>query len=508
MRPSGITELRDVRADVEDAADVVVVGSGAAGAVAARELRAAGLDVVVVEEGPYIGDELLGGDTWSAFKHLWRDRGMQVAQGRLMLPFLQGCAVGGTTVINGAIVHRVPEPIVEAWRRDFGAGELLGANALEDAYTELDRLLSVAPTPEPVWGRNNRILRVGCDALGWQSNAIVRNVRDCAASGACAQGCARGRKQSMLVAVLPDALASGVRMYATSRVDRVTIERGVATGIVGRFRDPRTGERGPALRIRARRAVVLAASAIQTPTLLAASGVGRASSLVGRRLQAHPGAGVLGVFDEPVDLATGATQGAESTHFWNERMKFETVGMPLDVLLGRLPGFGADLMRRAQDASHIAQIGVQVRAEAHGRVRRLPWGAPLISYDLTDADVARLKLGIKRVGQILFAAGARAIHPGIFGVADTLTSPTELDHIDAVPNDPSRFHGIAAHLFGTAVMGTDPQRSVVGPTLECHDAKSLYVFDSSVFPTNMGVNPAHTISAVALLAARGLAGRL
>jgi choline dehydrogenase-like flavoprotein len=62
-----------------------------------------------------------------------------------------------------------------------------------------------------------------------------------------------------------------------------------------------------------------------------------------------------------------------------------------------------------------------------------------------------------------------------------------------------------AHLFGTAVMGEDPGSAVVSPSLECHELPGLYVFDSSVFPTNLGVNPQHTICAMAWRAAEALA---
>ena len=57
-------------------------------------------------------------------------------------------------------------------------------------------------------------------------------------------------------------------------------------------------------------------------------------------------------------------------------------------------------------------------------------------------------------------------------------------------------------------MGRDPRGSVVGPELEAHELPGLYVFDSSVFPTNIGVNPQHTISAVSWLAAERLAARI
>jgi choline dehydrogenase-like flavoprotein len=91
--------------------------------------------------------------------------------------------------------------------------------------------------------------------------------------------------------------------------------------------------------------------------------------------------------------------------------------------------------------------------------------------------------------------------PGVHGLPERIHSIDEADKIFDLPDDPRRFHTIAAHLFGTAVLGKDPASSVVGEDCQAHDVRGLYVTDSSVFPTNMGVNPQHSISAVSWLIA-------
>jgi choline dehydrogenase-like flavoprotein len=216
---------------------------------------------------------------------------------------------------------------------------------------------------------------------------------------------------------------------------------------------------------------------------------------------------VLGVFDQPVQVWFGATQGYETMHFWNERMKLETVGMPLELVGARLPELGPALMRSLTGYGHLAIWGVEVRARAEGRVRRGPFGGTSIHFDLTDEDVRTMKLGIKRLVQLMFAAGAREVLPGVHGLPDRISSPDEIEKIFALPDDPRLVHFIAAHLFGTARLGPDAASGVVGPELEAHDLPGLYVFDSSVFPSNIGVNPQHTISAVSWLAAERLAAR-
>jgi choline dehydrogenase-like flavoprotein len=492
---------------IEDLVDVVIIGSGAAGATAARVLTEAGLEVAIIEEGPYVPTEQLRSDMYSALKQVWRDMGFQVARGRAFSPILQGRCVGGTTAINGAIIHRMPESIHEHWCEEYGVRPWLSYGDLSRVWDQLDSELHVGQAPEPVRGLNNLLMEKGATATGARGNWVRRNVKDCQGSAHCAQGCPTASRQSMNVSYVPRSLEAGARLYATCRADKLLSKNGRAVGVRGRFRHPLTGERGAKLTVRARRAVIVAASAIQTPLFLQKNGIGRASGLVGQRLQGHPGTAVAGIFDRPVNMGFGATQGYETTHFWSDRMKLETVSMPPELAAARLPGFGHRLMERLGDFNNTTMWGVQIRARAHGSVRRGFGGTADIRFCNTSEDVATLKQGVLRLAEMQFAAGAREVSPGVHGLPETVKTMDEMARIRDLPDDPRLFHTIVAHLFGTAVMGLGPRSSVVAPTLEAHDVQGLYVLDSSVFPTNMGVNPQHTICAMAWLASERIAER-
>jgi len=80
--------------------------------------------------------------------------------------------------------------------------------------------------------------------------------------------------------------------------------------------------------------------------------------------------------------------------------------------------------------------------------------------------------------------------------------------LDDAPLDPRSYNCIATHLFGAARMGPDARSSVVDPDFCVHGTENLFVVDSSVFPTNLGVNPQHTIMAMSRLASLRLADRV
>jgi choline dehydrogenase-like flavoprotein len=205
-------------------------------------------------------------------------------------------------------------------------------------------------------------------------------------------------------------------------------------------------------------------------------------------------------------MSFGATQGAEMIHLRRtERIKLETISMPPELGAVRIPGIGQELMRRMGDFPNLAVWAVVIRAEAEGTVKPGLGGRDKVKLTLTHADVERARKGTAMLARLMFEAGAREVWPGIFGIPSVSRSIDEVRLIEEVPPEPRLFSMITTHLFGAARMGTDPRASVVGTDFQAHEARGLYVVDSSVFPTNLGVNPQHSIMAMARLAATRIA---
>jgi choline dehydrogenase-like flavoprotein len=115
----------------------------------------------------------------------------------------------------------------------------------------------------------------------------------------------------------------------------------------------------------------------------------------------------------------------------------------------------------------------------------------------------RIRAAMHVIAKTHFAAGARAVLPGIYGFPYRL-GPDEVDRLADAPLDPRAYVGILSHLFGGCVMGSDPARSVCDERGRVRGYDGLYVVDASAIPTNLGVNPQHTIMALARHWARAL----
>jgi choline dehydrogenase-like flavoprotein len=489
---------------IEIEADYVVVGSGAGGAAAAVILARAGLTVAVVEAGPWRAPEDYPSSTLGTMRDLFPDWGALVTQSRALWPIVQASCVGGTTVVNSAIIVRTPADCFSRWEEEYGID---GDDLRDRVWEHQDRIedeLHAGVVPPDARGRFNTLAMDGADALGWDSHYMVRSVWDCEGTGQCLQGCKKARKQSTNVNWLPEVIDRGGWVLSCAPVDRVDFERARATGVSGRLRDPVTRRHGSSFRVRARRGVVVAASATQTPVLLARSGL--RSKALGTLFRAHPGTGVFGVYDDPVDQNVGATQAWASLLYRDDPgFKLETLAIPPEMVAGRLPGGGAELVRRFSKYRHMAMWVAAVRAESAGTVRPGLFGEPVVKYMLDEADMHRFRQGLANVARLHFAAGARAVVPGIYGLPYEL-GPDEAHLIEEGPLDPRAYIAILSHLFGGCAMSADPRQGVCDERGRVHGVDGLWVADASMIPTTIGVNPQHTIMALASIVAEHLAG--
>lgn len=486
-----------------DGADFVVVGSGAGGATAALVLAEAGHDVVVLEEGPAVRDEDRGLGSQEAFMRLFRDRGTQVAMGRSVIPMLQGRCLGGTTVVNGAIVWRMPE---DAHERCFGhprARELLPLREILARMDRIERDLSIAPAPDRLLGGNGTLMKVGAEKLGWRGHAIRRNVLDCQGSGRCLEACPTRRKQSLEQTYLPRAAGLGARILPDHEVRTIETSAARAVAVTGRRAD------GSPFRFRARRGVVVAAGAVHSPLLLRRSGLG-ARAHVGAHFRCHPGTAVAGIYRDPVRIWEGATQSYEIDEFRPRGFKIEVVGLPVELAGVRMPGMGAGFQRAIRDFPHMANWGVQVRSDAEGTVRERALGhRAAITFTPSRRDMELFREGVRRLCELHFAAGAERVYPGVHGGPEELRSPDELGRLDDLTLDPRDWSFISSHLFGTCRMGeadAGEAGGVTGFDGAVHGVRGVWVLDASLFPATPGVNPQHSIMALSMLLAERIAG--
>lgn len=481
--------------NLQQSADYVVVGSGAGGATIAAQLARAGAEVILVEAGAWRDPDDYPESAYGGMRDLMDDFSANITRGRALWPVVQARTVGGTTVVNSAIAVRTPLDIFELWSDRFGLDSRTFRTEMLRFQDELDDELCTEVAPPESRGRNNELAMQGAEALGIEGHWMRRYVKDCEGNGMCMTGCKATKKQSLNLNFVPELLDRGGTLLSNAPVKRVDFEGRRAVGVRGRFYHPITRKKGARFTLRARKAVVIAASATHSPALLQRSGL--KSKALGKYFRAHPGAGTFGVFDDPVDMNIGNTQGwASLEHRDTGRFKLETLAVPPEMSMTRIKGGGQEYMRRLAELRHLTMWVHALRAESHGTVRNGLFDKPAVSYTLNRTDMARFRNAMGEVARLQFAAGAKAVIPGIFGLPYKI-GPDDVHKIDEAPLDPRNYLAILSHLFGGCVMGTDPRTSVCDLHGKVHGHRGLYISDASMIPSVLGVNPQHTIMSLA-----------
>jgi choline dehydrogenase-like flavoprotein len=495
--------------DFREEADVVVVGSGPCGAIAAYELAKAGRRVVLLEEGPPFTPAEFDLDGSRSMARTMRESGLRTTRGTIM-PTMQAICLGGGSLVNSAICARPPDFVFDAWSAEYELEHTTRAE-LDPHFDAVGELIGVAPTPENVLGKRNLLFKQACDAMAVSSESMPRAVRGCRGSGECFTGCRARAKQSADLAVIPPAIRLGARVFTSLQVQRVLVEGRRAAGVEGQVVEPFTGRRSHRFRIDAK-AVVLAAGCMATPVLLQKSGnLADRSGQVGRNLQFHPGVAIAGIFPEPIDPQFGATQGYQSLQFLEEGYKLETLWAPVAVLAVRAPGFGHELQERFAELTSFAvwdAIASTHRSLGTVRARRGRSLDPVLTWHLHHEDMGILTRALWTLAQLFFAAGAKKIVPGVQRMPPEMHSLQEAELLRSQRIEPRDIVFGANHAFCSTRMHGHPEKGVVDELGRCHDFDNLYIADTGIFPRCTSVNPMFTGMALARRQALALAGRL
>lgn len=502
--------------DLHLEADVAIVGTGAGGGTAAEILGAAGLHVVLIEEGPLKSSRDFHMLEREAYPALYQASAARQTKDKAVT-ILQGRAVGGSTTVNWTASFRTPRATLAYWRERCGLRDYT-PELLEPWFARMERRLDIRP-----WAlapnENNAALRRGAARLGIATGIVPRNVTGCANLGYCGLACPINAKQSMLVTTIPAALDGGAVLVHRARAERLMVRGRRVSELRCTAAADDGAPRRNAVTVKAN-VFIAAAGGIGTPALLLRSGVPDPYGLIGKRTFLHPVVLSAAVMPERVDAFSGAPQSVYSDHFLTGRAFDGPIAFKLEVppvhpllMAVTMPGFGAADARLMADLPHTQVILALLRDGFHdeskgGTVELAPDGSPVLDYPLTDYLWEGARRAFLTMAEIQFAAGASSVLPVHESARPYGSWPQARAAIPALALQPGLVRVVSAHVMGGCAMGGDERASVIDGDGRHRVLENLYVFDGSVFPTSLGVNPQLSIYAIAGRMAAALAGRL
>jgi len=512
-----VIDASTLAADLTLAADVAIVGTGAGGGTAAEILSDAGLNVVLIEEGPLATSSDFHMREAEAYPQLYQESASRKTRDKA-INILQGRCVGGSTTVNWTSSFRTPPATLDYWAREFGIAGFSPAD-LAPWFERMETRLNIAAWPvEP--NENNDVLRRGARALGISAGAIRRNVKGCWNIGYCGTGCPTNAKQSMLVTTIPAALNRGATLVTRARAwtldqqgDHVVALNCI--GLDAQGTDP-TMRR---ISVHAK-TFIAAGGAIGTPALLLRSKVPDPHGIVGKRTFLHPTVVSAALMPERVDGFAGAPQTIYSDHFLDAVALDGPIGYKLEapplhpiLVATTLPDFGANHAKWMRDLPYVQVVIALLRDGFHpgsvgGSVGLQGDGTPVLDYPLNEYFWNGARRALLTMAQIQFAAGAKTVMPVQTSGAHYATWRDAESGIAAATLAPLATTVVSAHVMGGCPLGPDPKRAAVDSTGRHHLLDNLYVFDGSLFPTSIGANPQLSIYGIVAKLASGLATQL
>lgn len=500
--------------------DVAIVGSGAGAGITAELMTAAGLSVVIVEEGPLKSSSDFRQLESDAYPTLYQDSASRKTADKA-IGILQGRCVGGSTTVNWTSSFRTPANTLKFWRERFALADM-NDDVMSPWFLQVEQRLSISPWLVPPNANNQRLL-LGAARLGIPAAAIPRNVKACWNLGSCGLGCPTNAKQSMLVTTLPTALDRGATLLVQTRALQLDIETGQVRGL----RCASVSVNGQLLagqgtRINARH-VVVAGGAINSPGLLLRSKVPDPHGRLGLRTFLHPVVASTALFDEAIEAWNGAPQSIYTDHFLDMAPVDGPIGYkleapPLHPLIASttLAGFGADQTRALRQLAHTQAVLALLRDGFHeqspgGSVKLDSAGTAVLDYPLTDFVFDGARRALLSMAEIQFAAGAREVTP-VHQLAAPYGSWSQArEAILRLPMKPHLTRVVSAHVMGGCGMAGKPELGVVRPDGRHWQLGNLSVLDGSLFPTSIGANPQLSVyglvNKLATQLARELSGR-
>jgi choline dehydrogenase-like flavoprotein len=452
--------------------DYVIVGAGISGPFIAKDLCAAGADCLLIEAGKQYTRRTYPRNDLDGTAQLYWAGGMELNQDARLV-FLRPKVVGGGSVVNQALVDRFDADAFDSWRAQSGV-DFFDETAMAPWYQKAESEIAIQTIPGEYRNRNADIFEQGFKQLGYRLAPLRRAQKDCRYEEGnccieCLNGCRIGSKQSTPETVLKKALELGLTLKADTEALKIKTST-QPIEIVCRTADEGTVTyRG--------RHLVLASGAIGNSRLLLASKWGKKLPGLGHHFYCHPQYMNFGIYDRPVMSHLGAFQAFKSDDagFRKNGFKLENVYAGPAAIALLLSGFGIGHHRTMEKLSQFACIEVCTRDTQPGRIRVNRRGKTVVEKKQNAEDLRRYQKGRAVIDDIFQTTGATRIIHGRMG--------------------------IGLHLMGGCAMGTDPEKSVVGPDFRLHGSSHVYCADSSIFPNAPGINPSLTIMALSKKAA-------
>lgn len=447
---------------------IVVIGSGPGGALTALNLLESGFDVLLIEKGNYYKTNELKNYSYKEMYEKYNYSGLTLAIGNPNINYVEGSCFGGGSEINSGLYHRLPENILNKWRAKY---KLEYSNEkLNKIYTEIEKDLNISYQNKNNIPKASLKLLEGSNKMGLDCIEIPRWIR---------YEKNKYIKQSMTETYLKKYILLGGKYITGSEVQNFyESNKMFYLNII---------KQNKIIKIRTN-FLFICSGAIHSPFLLLKSGI---KKNIGNTLKMHPSFKFIAKFNEEINFLNMGVPVHQIKSF-----KKITIGCSISnkAYLGiGLSESGS--LEEMRNWKKLASYYVMISPKSYGKIHKIPLiNSPIVRYSLNKKDIDRLYFGIRKLGEVLFKAGANTLYPSINSNLK-IKSIREIDKITDLSK--RKLNLMTIHLFSSIRMGGIKEISATNPFGQLWDHKNIFINDSSILCDSPGVNPQGTIMAFA-----------
>jgi choline dehydrogenase-like flavoprotein len=452
--------------------DVIIIGSGIGGSLAANRILSKGKSVLLLEAGKSFSRNI--SITKSLYINYWNG-GVIPLFGPFICPFGEAKVFGGGSIINGALVWNLPEKIRKKWS-DLLPKSVFNSPEWFKTEQKINNELKVSNQHSSYHNGNLASKLLAQEAINQNMGVVQvpRAVDDCKNSNRCGSGCPLEAKNTVDKVYLKDhPLLYIEKESLVYRIRKLKNEWSV-----------QFIQKNKKKNVRAKK-VVISAGATESANILRKSGL---SYSAGKDFQFHLNFKLLAKFTSSIDADHGTILTHQVQNYMDDGILIMSSNHRKPYLassLAHLPPKNFHEYIKLSD--NIGIYAVQIRPDIKASINSL-FGQTFGFWKWSQDSFLRTKKGIEILAKILFDAGAEEIILPLKNNKSIIKDKIELK-VCLEKCTENELIGLSVHGMSACKMGDSPRNSVVNLDGQVWGNDNLYVLDSSILPTNIGESP-------------------
>jgi hypothetical protein len=465
--------------------EYLIIGSGAGGAVAFKNLVERNKDVILIEEGKDFKNQEIQNSVTETFLHAWRNSGITPVLGSPSFAFGEGKCLGGGTYINGGLIWRTPEKILNKWNEDLKT-DRFDLSHFGKYFEEIENNLNVGYLEKEIRESNDslKLLEIG-EKFKIKVARVPKSINSTKEENIHTLGSPGINKNSILNKYIYSSENKSGRIFTNCKAEKL-FQKNNEIQYVELLKNKNK------IQIKAKK-IILACGATQTPFLIKKS---FGNNFFRSSVEVHLNLRIGVKFNNEINADNGKMFSRQVQEFLDDGVLIMPTSFNKNSFFSSLAKLSnEDLISVEENIKKYANFVIQIQSENKINLNKIIHNL-LLTYKISSNDISKIKKYLIYLCDVFFETGAEEIILPIKKNSIIKKNDDFKKKIDAFII-PKNLEIVAVHGMSSAKMGLKRTiSSIFDINGKSFDFKNLYCLDSSLLPSSTIESPQATIMAV------------